>query len=463
MRHSKLVTISLAVAWGCAGSGYAPPTPPTFMAEEIAAARGTAPAVPPQQSAAAYPSPGPKRVTLAQAIAECFDADPVIQAGAQSIVQARADLWTASLLPNPTLEGGGTLLPLGEKLTPEHPGGPPQYGAGVAFPVDWLLFGKRWTAVDSARAALDVSAAQFADLVRQRIAATVSAFYGVLQAEELLELAKQTQENLKHLEAITAELVQIGGAGTVELDRVRLMVLDGQRELRAREGDVAIAKAALRSQLGRAAPEPEFDVDGSLDIPQPVPPPPLEQSLGLAEQNRPDLVSGKLQIAKAEADYRSEQAKAFPEVTPRLGYVRQLQHDIGDPDLNLWEFSVEMTLPVFDRNQGNLEKARSVLVQANSAYRAQRVQLRTELEQATQALAVAYAAVTTDAPARIAAARNVRDKIVAAYQAGGRPLIDVLDAERAYRDSARLDVLDRATYWKSLHLLNAVVGKEMLR
>jgi len=456
----------LLLAAACAMPHYAPPTPPTFMEEEIAAqARAGLAQTPPQpaSTATSQPAAGPARITLAQAITECFDADPRIRAGAELIVQAKADLWTASLLPNPKADGGGTLLPLGGRFTPDRPGGPEQYGAGIAFPVDWLLFRKRTRAMDSARAAVDVSASDFADLVRQRIAATVSAFYDVLQAEALLGLAQQDLENLRRLEGITSQLVQIGGAGTVELDRVRLVVLDGERELRNREGDVASAKAALQGQIGRESPQEDFDVDGSLDVPNPVPPLPAEQAMTIAEESRPDLVSAKRQIAKAEADYRSEQVKAFPEVTPRVGYLRQLQTDLGFPDVNDYEFSVEVELPLFDRNQGNVQKAKSVLAQANSIYRTELVELHADIAQATQALKVAYASVTADTPARIAAARSVREKITAAFQAGGRPLIDVLDAERAYRDTIRLDVQDRAAYWKSLHALNAVVGKEVLR
>ena len=71
--------------------------------------------------------------------------------------------------------------------------------------------------------------------------------------------------------------------------------------------------------------------------------------------------------------------------------------------------------------------------------------------------------MTSDAPRRIEAARSARDKIEAAYRLGGRPLIDVLDAQRSFRDTQRLDVHDHAAYWRSLYRFNAAVGKEVLR
>ena len=60
-------------------------------------------------------------------------------------------------------------------------------------------------------------------------------------------------------------------------------------------------------------------------------------------------------------------------------------------------------------------------------------------------------------------AENVRDKIRAAYELGGKPLIEVLDAQRAYRDTYRLYITGRSTYWHTLHRLNATIGRQVLR
>jgi cobalt-zinc-cadmium efflux system outer membrane protein len=120
-------------------------------------------------------------------------------------------------------------------------------------------------------------------------------------------------------------------------------------------------------------------------------------------------------------------------------------------------------VPLFDRNQGNIAKSRSALAQTESELRTQLADVRAEIEEASRNYRFAYDSVTADAPVRIEAARNARDKIEAAYRAGGRPLIDVLDAQRAFRDTQRLDVEDHAAYWQSLYRLNAAVGKEVLR
>lgn len=403
-------------------------------------------------------------LTLADAVAQCLAADPRIRAGAEQLEQARADLWTASLVPNPTLDTGISLFPLFDSFTVDHQGGPPQFDVGLAFPVDWLLFGKRAASVQLAHAGVDVAAAELADLIRQRLAATIAAFYAVLEARALLELARQDLESLERLQRITAELVDLGGAGTIENDRVRVALLDSQRDVRRREADLAIAQAALLAQLGRRTPARALEVDGALAVTSPAPPVPAGQAFHLAARHRPDAIAARLRVAEASSAVRKAETDAFPDVTPRLGYTRQFQSkSIGFPDVNAFGAGVELTLPTFDRNQGTIARARSALVQSQNDLRAQLADIRAEVEEATRTYQFAYETVTADAPLRIETARNARDKIEAAYRAGGRPLIDVLDAQRAFRDTQRLDIEDHAQYWQSLYRLNAAVGREVLR
>ena len=482
MKHSHIFTIPMSKGYvagkwvlpmlagcfacaSCALRDYTPPSFPVFLdrpANEAVSATTLPPS--PGGTTAGASAPAQNRVTLAQAVAECLSADPRIRAGAEVLQQARSDLWTASLVPNPTLGTGGSLLPLGQPFNVDHQGGPPQFDVGLAFPIDWLLFGKRAAAVDSARAGVDVAAAEFADLVRQRLAATVSAFYTVVAAKALLDLARQDFESFERLQHVTEDLVRLGGSGSIEIDRVRVSVLDSQREVRRREADLATAKAALLAQLGRNTPATDFDVEGQLDVPSPVPPLSAESAFNLAEQYRPDLVAARLRVERANAEAHHAETQAFPDLAPHVGYTRQFQEKaIGFPDVNAYGVGVDMSLPLFDRNQGNIQKARSVVAQSGNDLRAQLVAVRAEIEQATRDFGFAYEMVTADAPQRVEAARNARDKIEAAYRAGGRPLIDVLDAQRAFRDTQRLDVEDHAGYWQSLYRVDAAVGKEVLR
>ncbi len=459
----RLLVGCLWLLAGCTAREYKPAPLPMFMHEQAPAAIGPVrrePAVPPSGEAA--PSQI-REFTLDGAVRRALDADPQIRAGLENVRQAESDLITAGLLPNPAFFTSQTLMPLDRSFTVTRQGGPPQFDAGVSFPVDWFLFGKRATAVMAAEKGVDVAASTFSDLIRQRISGAIAAFYDVLEAQSSLELAQEDLNNLSELEKITANRVELGGVGTVELDRVRLSIFSSRREVRAREVALEGSFSRLRAFLGFSDSIP-LKVQGSLDIASPVPPPNPEAAFAVAEENRPDLIALKRQVEQAAASVQAEESKAYPEVTPRIGYTRQFQEKaIGYPDANSWGVGVDMTIPLFDRNQGNIARARSVKDQSELTLNAQLVALRAEIDQAVKAYESAYQVLTTDDPGQLEAARNVRDKIRAAYELGGKTLMEVLDAQRAYRETYRLHIAGRSSYWHSLHGLNAAVGKQVLR
>jgi cobalt-zinc-cadmium efflux system outer membrane protein len=117
-----------------------------------------------------------------------------------------------------------------------------------------------------------------------------------------------------------------------------------------------------------------------------------------------------------------------------------------------------MSLPVFDRNQGNIAKAESEARQAREALAAARVALRAEITNAVAAFRAATAAVAADDPAQLEAARSVRDRLEASYEEGGRTILEVLDAEKAYRDALRFHIHAQSSFWHAFYALNAAVG-----
>jgi cobalt-zinc-cadmium efflux system outer membrane protein len=469
----RIVTGALFVSClglvGCAAMApsYHPPIPPPFVEETSAAKmddqpiRATFGAMEGAVVGPAGAAGTGKKLTLDEAIRETLSADPRIHAAAESISLAQADLMTNSLLPNPTFTADGIFLPF-RKFTPERPGGPPQSDLQLGFPIDWFLFGKRAAAIASGKAGVDVSGADFANFVRQRLSSTISAFYDILEAEELLVVARENLTNLQKVQKIIEAKKEAGGIGGIEVDRIRLAVYDAQREVRRSETVVVAAKANLQALLGRRGDDPNFDVAGSLAVPRPAIPLNAEDAFALAEQYRPDIISVQRQIAKAEADIRTEMRKAYPTVTPAVALSRQYQRALGNPDAPSYDVYLNMSVPLFDRNQGNIKKANAVLAQNHYLLRGQLNDLRSEIQQAVQDFKVAHTNVTSDDPKQLEAARKVRDGIEKAYKLGGRPLLEVLDAERAYRDTYKLYITSQSSYWHSLHRLNAAIGKQVL-
>jgi cobalt-zinc-cadmium efflux system outer membrane protein len=402
-------------------------------------------------------------MTLDQAINLCLLADPKLRAGFEAINQANADALTASLKPNPELFTDIQLLPLTRPFTVDMQGGPPQQDVNVSYPIDWFLFGKRAAAMAGAALGVRVSEAEYANLVRERVTETALAYYDVVEARALLDLARQDVENLAKVESVTRKAVEGGGRPRVELSRVQLDLLKSQQALRDADATLTSARATLRGLLGRAVSDPNFDVAGTLDAPLAAEPPPVEEALAAALQFRPDLHALRWKVAQSQADVETERRKGFPTLTPQLGYTRQYQTKaIGFPDANSWSAAITMPLPFSDRNQGNRLKAQATAVQNQFELQAGEVALRAELESVLAAFRAARANADAIAQQQLKLAGEVRDSINKAYEAGGRPLLDVLDAQRNFRDTYRLYISSRAGYWRALYKFQSAIGRQVM-
>jgi cobalt-zinc-cadmium efflux system outer membrane protein len=401
-------------------------------------------------------------MTLDQVINAVLLADPRLRAGFESISQANGDALTASLKPNPELFTDAQLLPLTRPFTVDRQGGPPQQDVNISYPIDWFLFGKRAAAMQAAGLGVKVSEAEYADLVRQRVLEASTTYYEVLEAKAIIELARQDVDNLKRVEAVTEKAVEGGGRPQVEISRIRLDRLRSEQVLREAENTLVGATARLRALMGRADADPTFDVAGSLDDQPAVEPLPVGEAFAIAQQNRPDIHALRWKLAQAQANLESERRKAYPSVAPQVGYTRQYQRKaIGFPDADSYSVALTMSLPFNDRNQGNRAKATSVAAQSQFQLQSGVVDLRAEVVQADQDLRTAAATSRAVAGDQLKLAGQVRDAIIKAYEAGGRPLLDVLDAQRNYRETYRLFITSRGRYGRAVVKYYATLGKQV--
>lgn len=401
----------------------------------------------------------PSGMTLDQIINATLIADPKLRSGFEVINQANADALTASLKPNPDLFTDIQLLPLTRPFTVDRQGGPPQQDINFSYPIDWFLFGKRAAAMQAAGLGVRVSEAEYAEVIRQRVLEAATGYYDVLEAKALLDLARQDVENLKHVENFTEKAVKGGGRPLVELNRIRLDRLKSEQMLRDAENALVAAKARLRALLGRDDNDAAFDVAGELDQKVTIESLSVEEAFTVAQQNRPDVQSLRWKVSQAQADIESERRKAYPSVTPQVGYTRQYQEKaIGFPDANSYSLALTMSLPFHDRNQGNQAKATSVMVQNQFELQSRIVSLRAEVVQADKELLTTAANFRAVAGEHLKVAEEVRDATNKAYEAGGRPLIDVLDAQRNYRETYRLFITSRAGYGRATVKYDATLG-----
>lgn len=403
-------------------------------------------------------------VTLAQAIDECLTNSLDIRSHVQDVRLAQADVTTSRLIPNPTLLMLASLQPFpGHPFTVTKQGGPPQYDITSFWPIDWLIYGKRKALISEAQRRVDVSAAEVADVARLRVSETVAMYYSVLEAKQLVQLSRESLDNVKRISELTELRVKGEAAPQIDVDRAKIALASGQREVRTAELTLENAKTQLRALMGRREIEPFFDVAGDLSIGSPTDPPPLENLVELAQSQRSDVQAAQRRIENAVAQITVADRDALPPLAVQAGWTYQDQSKaIGFPGAPSWNLGVTGPLPLFDRNQGNRAKTREALVQAQIDLERTRIKARSDVEQAFSFYESAYKIVTRDSPQQLDAARSVRNRIEEAYRLGDRQLFELLDAGRTFRETYRAQINAEVNYWRALHQLNAAAGQQVL-
>jgi outer membrane protein, heavy metal efflux system len=191
-----------------------------------------------------------------------------------------------------------------------------------------------------------------------------------------------------------------------------------------------------------------------------VPPLKLEAAVALAQVHRPDLLSARRAIDQSNAVLEHERRKGKPQVAIQPGWSYYNQHFMnGERNGSMFDIGVSTSLPLTDRNQGNILKAQAAEQERQLIYQADRAEALAEVEArvATYGDAVEHLTQFNTAET-LNAARELRKNIEAAYRAGDRKLVELLDAHHAYRSRLAHVIEFESDYWRALNKLNMAVG-----
>jgi cobalt-zinc-cadmium efflux system outer membrane protein len=125
----------------------------------------------------------------------------------------------------------------------------------------------------------------------------------------------------------------------------------------------------------------------------------------------------------------------------------------------MFDIGVSTTLPLTDRNQGNVRKAQASVQERRFSYQGDRAEALAEVESSVLSYADAVEHLTRfNTSETLKAAYDLHKNMEAAYRAGNRKLIDLLDAQKAYQSRLAHVIEFESFYWRSLNNLNAAVG-----
>jgi cobalt-zinc-cadmium efflux system outer membrane protein len=205
--------------------------------------------------------------------------------------------------------------------------------------------------------------------------------------------------------------------------------------------------------MGRVAPSESFDVGGEMR--REILPFQLAEAQQQALARRPDYLAMRREQARSQTEIRLQLARRKVDYTIGTEYRRQ-QGLAGKGNSLGFFFSVP--LPVFDRNQGEIERARQEQSQIEARARALEAEIHNEIAAAWRQYETARTLLARIEDGMLLKARRVLETMEFSYRSGEASLVEFLDAQRAFNDTTQSYNEARAEYARSLYLIDAAVG-----
>ncbi len=403
------------------------------------------------------PVPLPERIDLADRlpgqVVQPLDMDaistvavlnnPDLRAARRKSGVAEAQAFAAGILPNPELTAN---------LDPASGGGSEVigYGLGISYDIKNLIV--QPAKVGAANAARDQARLNLLWQEWQTVAQARTLYVQRINAAEKRELFANLEERYATQADRSGRALQTGDAtfDTAGIDLAAL--LDARSQLRTAERTGSQADYQLRTLLG-LAPQVELPLR-----PLTLPPIPdraaIDSALAKVAQTRPDLRALQLGYQSQEQTLRGSVLAQFPSLA--LGISR------ADDTTNVHTISLGATLslPIFDRNQGDIAIQTATRAQLLSEYQARLDQTTGDawkLWSEMQELAAAVREIEDRVPELQTASENAER----AYMAGDLPALTYVTLQSAVlnRQSEISDL--RQSLWNDAIALSSVLGTQI--
>lgn len=280
------------------------------------------------------------------------------------------------------------------------------------------------------------------------------AFTDVLAAQEAVRLTEETTRLVEQVQQSVGARVVAGVVSPIEETRATVAVAAvGVESSRARR---ALAAGRTRLALLWGSSTAAFTmVVGDLTA-APAPLPTLGDLTARIEQT-PELARWAAEMSQREAALALERSSGVPDVSVVAGYRRFT--DIGG---HAFVVGASVPLPLFDRNQGGIEEARSRLAKAHEERRAARGRVAAALADAYAALASASDEVTALRSAVLPGSQQTFDAVSEGYRLGKFGYLEVLDAQRTLIGAGSQYLRALSAYHKATATVERLLGAPLV-
>ncbi len=395
-----------------------------------------------------------------QQVKEKFEAaNPSLKAAQLNIDESRAAEITAFLRPNP----GFTFSTDGTQIVPYGVTGIWRPFAGTQFLTGFSYLHerdhKRELRRDQARGSTAVAESAYLDLERGLVFNLRNGFVQTLQAKAVLQNARDNLDYWDRELDVNRTRLKAGDLAQVDLNRLELQRVQFESDFEIAMVNLRTAKIQLLMLLNDRTPIERFDVSGPFDFTDSLRP--LEEFRTIAMDTRPDLKMAVQNVQLAKAAHQLAVANGSTDPTYSLWWTHNPA--FNNPDgFNTLGASVNISLRIFDRNQGEKERTQIDIGRTERLRDVNEAQVFSDVDSAYWTLVQNVNLLRPYKAKYLKLANDVRDTTSFSFKNGGASLLDFLDAEKASRDT-RLAYLNLiGSYLTAAAQLDMAVGREVI-
>ncbi len=394
-------------------------------------------------SRAGLAQPALPAIEEAQLVAELEAKDPRLAIVAAKVETSRADVAAARVRPNPSIS-----------IEREEPF---VDGTGLAtnylrLSVPFDISGRRGRQVAAAEANVRAASSDAAQSKLEVVISGLRAFDDAARARIHVEILTSARTSLVRAVEIARQRGKAGDASGYEVQRFELELAAHDDDLASAQIELRRARTQLAALVGRSG---ELDAMTTLELPGSVP---AAEALVAKAMNRGDLRAAKLRSESASGRVGAAGRGWVPTPTLTAGAMTV---DLGDQTGTGYVVGLGLSIPVFDRGQG--DRARAVadrrVADAESRWLERQIPTAVQIARATLTARIEQAR-------RLATGQLDRLDLIlvaaeAAFREGNASVVELLDAHRAAR-AVRIRALDlRHQVARDKHDLELALGQRL--
>lgn len=297
---------------------------------------------------------------------------------------------------------------------------------------------------------------QFEEVLRTLRSELNTKFIELYYTEKSLSVYDKEIDYLQRLLEVMKEQNEKGNISLLEKSRIQALLLSLQQERNETSNRVISLQGDMKLLLGLNATEvfePVFDetVLKQVDI---ASIPFIELNNRLAE--RPDIKMARINIQVSRANVSLQKSLAFPEVSLKGAYDRA-----GNFCDNYFAIGLSVSVPIFNRNQGNIKSARLSVLQNTNREELARKQAENELFISYARLEKAVKLYNTSNYELERDFEKIIDGVNSNYSKRNISLLEFIDYYQVYKETCLQLYQTQKDVFLAMEDINTVTGSDV--